>query len=244
MTEAKEKFPVMESEINHRATNFGVVLIWITVLLFAGIAMFWVNQLLRPDFLKYYSRNTLDLLASLIIIFLSAGTSFFLARFILTRKHNKYTVSVNDRGAFIFDRYGKISEQVLYTDLHTTTEKYDSDISLEFNMKINKQWFIIYKKTESNEVTKYNLSFQKDFYALKNNYELYQYFLRGVQIFRPDIKIQYHTALHFKIISPGEMTEKQKNRDKIFKIVFNIVLCIILLFFIYVIWMFIQIFSK
>ena len=244
MTIVKEKFSALESEINLRATNFAAVLVWIIVALFAGLAIIWVDQLIRPDFLEYYSNNILDFSASIIIIFLSAATSFFLARYLLRRKYNKYTVSVNDQGAFIFDRYGKISEQVLYTDLQATTKKYDSDISLEFNRKLNKQWFIIYKKTESNEVTKYNLRFQKDFYALKNNYELYQHFLRGVQIFRPDIKIHYHTAIHFKIISPGEMTEKQKKSDKIFKIVFNIVLCIILLFFIYVIWMFIQIFSK
>lgn len=244
MTITKEKFSALESEINRRATNFGLVLIWITVLLFAGIALLWVNQIIRPDFLKYYSRNTSDFLASLIIIFISASTSFYLARYLLTGKYNKYSVTVNDQGAFIFDCYGKISEQVLYTDLQATTEKYGSDISLEFNRKLNKQWLVIYKKTESNEVVKYNLSFQKDFYALKNNYELYQHFLRGVQMFRPDIKIHYHTAIHFKIISSGELTEKQKKSDKIFKIVFNIVLSIILLFIIYVIWMFIQIFLK
>lgn len=175
MKEAKE-FPTMESEINHGATNFVTVLRWIIVILFAFLSIIWIEQLIRTDFLEYYITKKLDLLASILIIILSSSVSFFLGYYLLTKKYDKYTVSVNYLGAFILDRYGKISEQILYTDLHAATEKYKSDIILEFNGKFNKQRLVLYIKINSNEVTNYNLSFQKDFYKLQNNFELYQHF--------------------------------------------------------------------
>lgn len=232
----------MESEINYRALRFGAILVWIIVALFGAIAIMVMSELIRKNPIDLLMNDLSSLLAYITIFLLSGGGSFFIAYYLLyLKKHNKYTALVNEEGAFIFFQDGEISQQFLYSDLCATNENAYSDISVMINSKFNSMKLLVHQKTNSGEVQKHILSFQWEYYPLKNRFQLYQHYLKGVQIFRPDIKIQYITMLHFQLVPQPELTEKQKKYDRIFKIGFNIFVVAILAFIIFIIGMFIKI---
>ncbi|WP_267405998.1 MULTISPECIES: hypothetical protein [unclassified Chryseobacterium] len=243
MTEIKEKFPAMESQISYSARIFGAILIWFIIVVLAGLSIFTFYELFRHDLIDNLMKDTSTLLLLFLLAIVCGLSSFVIAiHFIRNRKRNKYSVLVNDQGAFIFSQDGKISEEFLYSDLCAAKENYKSDISVLLNFKRVSTKLIVYKKDKSNRVHERILSFQWEYHPLKNKFQLYRHFLKGVQIFRPDIKIQPNTLVYFKLMPPPELTESQKKYDKIFNIVFYIFGIAILIFIIYVIWMFIKIF--
>jgi len=235
----------MESRINHYATNFGALLVWIIVVIFTGLAIFTLYELAQRDVLSYFKNQPLRFLGLALVIILCSAAGFFIASYLLKiKKHHRYNILVNDQGAFIFSQDGKISEQFLYSELCAAEENYNSDISVLINYRFNTTKLIIHQKTGSGEIKKLNLSFQREYYVIKNRFQLYRHFLKGVQIFRPDIKIQYHTLLHFQLIPSPELTESQKKTNKIFNIGFGIFGLAILGFIIYSIRMIFIIINK
>lgn len=201
MFENKEKFPSMESEVNYPVTSFAALLVWITVILLLGSATFPIHELIHYGFEDYMVNKTGQFVGLIMmIIFCLSGGLFIALYFIRAKKNNKYTVVVNNTGAFIYYPNGKISQEFLYSDLCPSENSFYGDIVMDLNIKRNTTKLIIYEKKVNNTCDKKFLSFQWEYNYLKNRFELYQHFLKGVQIFRPDLKIQYNTLLHFQLI--------------------------------------------
>lgn len=201
MIQLTEKFPTMESEINDAATHFGAALSWVCILIIAVLALFPIYELNRYVLIDYMTYKTGKFWGLIMMEILCLSGSFLIGRYLLhAKKNNKYSVVVNDKGAFIFSPNGTLSEEFLYAELCPSNENHHFDINLLFNIKYNITRIILYKKDDSNRTVRHIMSFQWTYYAIKNRFELYRHFLKGVQSFRPDLKIQYSTLQHFKLI--------------------------------------------
>lgn len=196
-----EKFPRMESVIDYRSTNIGAALAWICVLIIAGLAAFPLHELSSYGSKDYFIDKPDKFAALIIMDVLCLTGSFVIGRYLINAKeNNRFSIVVNERGAFIFFPDGKLSEQFLYSELSSSNENHMYDITLLFNIKYNTTRLVVYKKDNSNNSLKSIMSFQWSYYAIKNRFELYRHFLLGVQTFRPDLRIQYNTLLHFQLI--------------------------------------------
>ncbi len=120
----------------------------------------------------------------------------FIGLYLNDAKKYKYSVVVNDKRAFIYAFDGLIYEQFLYSELYCSTKNPYRDISLRINARNTTPRLFVYKIGKQSCV-KDLLSFKFEYYAIKNRFELYLHFLKGVGLFRPDLKIQYITLLHF-----------------------------------------------
>lgn len=191
----------MISIINYPYTYFSAGLGCIIVILLAAVAIISLGGLIENGFWEYFTNKPGHFLVLLLATILSAGASYFTAAYLLKAKRdNKYSIVVNEEGAFILFPNGKISEQFLYSELCSSKEQFDSDIGLVLNIKYNLTRLTVYKKNSNDESKMHTVNFQKEYYVIKNRFELYRHFLEGVQIFRPDLKIQYSALLHFQLL--------------------------------------------
>lgn len=201
MIQSTKKFPTMISIINYPYTYFLAGLGGLIVILLAAVAIISIGGLIDNGFLEYLTNKPKHFFALLLITFISAGASYFTAAYLFKAKRdNKYSIVVNEEGAFIFFPNGKISEQFLYSELYSSKEQFDSDIGLVLNIKYNLTRLTVYKNDGYGESQMYIVNFQKEYYVIKNRFELYRHFLAGVLIFRPDLKIQYSALLHFQLL--------------------------------------------
>lgn len=191
----------MISIINYPYTYFLAGLGCIIVVLLAAVAIISGGWLVDNGFWEYLTNKPGHFFTLLLITFISAGASYFTAAYLFKAKRdNKYSIVVNEEGAFIFFPNGKISEQFLYSELYSSKEQFDSDIGLILNIKYNLTRLTVYKNDGYGESKMHTVNFQRDYYVIKNRFELYRHFLTGVQIFRPDLKIQYSALLHFQLL--------------------------------------------
>lgn len=201
MIKIEGEFPQMESEINYPLTYLAAVLTWIIVLIFSFLAVFTLYELLRFGIVNYLAEKTEHFFALItMVVFCTLGSYFIAAYYLRAKKNNKYNIIVNDKGALIFCPNGKILQQFLYSELCSAKQHDPFDITLILNIKYNLTRLTVYIKGNDDEKTMQIVNFQWEYYILKNKFELYQHFLKGVQNYRPDLKIQYSTLLHFQLI--------------------------------------------
>jgi len=192
----------MISVINYPYTYFLAGFGCIIVILLAAVAIISIGGLIDNGFWEYLINKPGHFLILLLITFLSAGASYFTAAYLLkAKRNNKYSIVVNEKGAFIFFPNGKVSEQFLYSELCSSKEQFDSDIGLVLNIKYNLTRLTVYKNDDFGESKMFTVNFQREYYVIKNRFELYRHFLAGVQVFRPDLKIQYSALLHFQLLT-------------------------------------------
>lgn len=205
MIETQKKFSEMESEINDTITSIGAALVGFSILLLLIVATFPIDHLTKHGFVDYMVNEPGHFIALIVIEVLSLGGSMFIGLYLIrAKKNNKYTVIVNEKGAYILSPHGGIAEQFLYSELCPSNENFSSDINLRINSRYVTPRLILYKKGKHDTCEKQLLSFQWEYYSLKNRFELYQHFLKGVQIFRPDLKIQYIALLHFQLVGEAD----------------------------------------
>lgn len=195
-----EKFASIESEINYPSTYAGAALAWFAVLLFLGLAGFPIFELKHSGFINLISRKPGHFFGLMVMELLCLGGCLFIGLYLYNaRKKNKYSVVVNSKGAFIYSPDGSIYEQFLYSELCCSTENPYSDISLRINARNTTPGLFVCKIGKHESCVKHLMSFQFEYYTIKNRFELYRHFLKGVGLFRPDLKIQYITLLHFRL---------------------------------------------
>ncbi|KMQ69395.1 hypothetical protein ACM39_04755 [Chryseobacterium sp. FH2] len=196
----EKQFPTMESEINKLTTNFGASLAWFAVLCLSFLAIMPFLEFYEYGFLNYLTNKATQFWGLIVMEITSLGGSIFLANYLLTaRKKNLLKIIVNDKGAFIFTPENKIFRQFLYSEL-CKSNGYEPDISVYINYKpVTTTVLKIHRKNSSGEIIQEIMSFHWEYYALKNRFALYQHFLKGIQIFRPDLKIQQYALNTFHL---------------------------------------------
>lgn len=195
-----EKFASIESEINYPSTYAGAALAWLAVMLLLGLASFPIVELKHYGFMNLLFTRPGPFFGLILMELLCLGGGLFIGQYLHdARKKNKYSIVVNDNGAFIYAPDGLIYEQFLYSELCCSTENPYSDITLRRNTRNTTPGLFVYKIGKHENCVKHIMSFQFEYYAIKNRFELYRHFLKGIRLFRPDLKIQYITLLQFRL---------------------------------------------
>lgn len=108
---------------------------------------------------------------------------YFFKRKLLARE-----ITVTDKGLFYYNSEKEITEKILYSELTTSNENFDiRTINTTTTGLI--PLLEIYIQSETNENMMKRLDMNLPLYVVKNRYELYTNFLKGISIFRPDLTI-------------------------------------------------------
>lgn len=203
-----EKFQTIESKINTPITYFLMGILWIAVILIM-VVIGVVFNLIYNNFRQYLEHNlgiffTL-LIAQLFLIFCCIALIMALTY----RKKQKIRKAVVDENGVTFYNYQNvIIETILYHDLKPARNS-STDVHV-FNtqtVKSGKTTLQVYLKNKAGEIGPTRVDFNFELVILSNQYDLYRHFLKGIQHFRPDLKISQQTINQYNLSSEPQKTE-------------------------------------
>lgn len=179
----KEIFPAVESQINVMTTLI------INMLLY-GLLLFFL--LIFGAFPVYgiYKRGWEGIavpviICFLLLVFIWAPSVWF---YVIKRKRTARKIIVNDMGLFYYNGHRKAVTQVLYTDLSPSVRGFDittTDRSSKGLFPLLE--FSVQNEKEGTKVIRIEMSLPV--HVVSNRLHLYAHFLKGVSVFRPDLKI-------------------------------------------------------
>ncbi|MEJ5052615.1 hypothetical protein WH221_22510 [Chryseobacterium culicis] len=203
-----EKFQTIESKINKPITYFLMGIIWIAVILIIGVIGV-VFDLMYNNFRQYLENDpgiffTL-LIAQLLLVFCCVALIISLT---YRKKEKARKVIVDERGITFYNNQNTIIETILYTDLQPAKNPSD-DVYVRNTqtVKYGKTTLQIYQKNKTGEIVSSSVDFNFELVILRNPYDLYRHFLKGIQHFRPDLKISLQTIEQYNLISAPQKTE-------------------------------------
>jgi len=203
-----EKFQTIESKINKPITYFLMGIIWIAVILIM-VVIGVVFDLIYNNFRQYLENDpgiffTL-LIAQLLLIFCCIALIVALT---YRKKEKARKVLVDERGITFYNNQNTIIEAILYIDLQPAKNPSD-DVYVRNTqtVKYGKTTLHIYLKNKTGEIVASSVDFNFELVILRNQYDLYRHFLKGIQHFRPDLKISLQTIEQYNLSSAPQKTE-------------------------------------
>lgn len=203
-----EKFQTIESKINKPITYFLMGIIWIAVILIM-VVIGVVFDLMYNNFRQYLENDpgiffTL-LIAQLLLIFCCIALIVALT---YRKKEKARKVLVDERGITFYNNQNTIIETILYIDLQPAKNPSD-DVYVRNTqtVKYGKTTLQIYVKNKTGEIVASSVDFNFELVILSNQYDLYRHFLKGIQHFRPDLKISIQTIEQYNLSSAPQKTE-------------------------------------
>lgn len=183
----KESFPEMRSETY--SPEYIARWRWSIVTLFAVIAV-----ILLGFFIDAVSSPSTDEAAMIfLLLFCIAGSlAGWLAYEMIRNKDEKISgLLINHQGILFLNRNDKVLSAIKYYDLVKSDNPYTKDIFSESRASGKYSDFrknlYVHEKDENQKSKKKLVSL--DVIPLKNRYDLIGHFLKGIQAFRPDLKI-------------------------------------------------------
>jgi hypothetical protein len=203
-----EKFQITESKINKPITYFLMGIMWIAVILIITVIGF-VFDLIYNNFRQYLEHDlgiffTL-LIAQILLIFCCIALIMVLTY----RKKQKIRKAVVDQeGVIFYNNRNVIIETILYKDLQPgQNSSNDVHVYDTQPVKHGKTTLQVYLKNKAGEIVPTTIDFNFELLILNNKYDLYRQFLKGVQHFRPDLKISLQTIEQYNLTSEPQKTE-------------------------------------
>ncbi|MFZ4927686.1 hypothetical protein [Chryseobacterium sp. Mn2064] len=197
-----EKFPAIESKANRPLTYFFLGMIWLAIIAILAVIGFVFENIY--DHFRYYIKNDLVIfilfvLALLLLLFCCIALIMSVT---FRKKQKPRRVIVDEKGATFYNNRNSIIETILYRDLQSA--KNQSDDVYVYNtqsVRYPKTTLRIYLKDTKGEIIFTSVDFNFEMTILNNQYDLYRHFLKGVQQFRPDLKISQQTIDQYYLTS-------------------------------------------
>lgn len=154
------------------------------------------------------------------------------------KKEKTRKAVVDEKGATFYNTQNTIIETILYSDLQPAKNPYD-DVYVRNTqtVKYGKTTLQIYQKNIAGEIIPYTVDFNVELVILSNQYDLYRHFLKGIQHFRPDLKISPQTIEQYNLTS-----KPQKTKFGVFEYIMSAVFILIAVGLIYVFMLLIKMF--
>lgn len=206
----QNKFKITESEINRPVAYFAISLVWLSIIAVINVIVLLLYHLFEHGFSEYFAyrpdRFFIIVIAEILLIALSF---FLIIHMIGVRKRYFRRVVVDEKGVYIYNYRNNIVGHTLYTELSLSNDPFTPDVSGKTNSQHSLTKSLrIFKKNKVGTIQETVIDFNFGFYTLKNKYELYRYFLQGVQACRPDLKISEYTLEDYHLT--GEKKPVQK----------------------------------
>ncbi|MFP8893775.1 MULTISPECIES: hypothetical protein [Chryseobacterium] len=233
-----EKFQAIESKINTPTTYFLMGILWIAVILIM-VVIGVVFNFIYNNFRQYAENDPgiffTILIALLLLIFCWVALIMALTYRIKERARKAV---VNEKGVTFYNNQNTIIETILYSDLQPAENSSD-DVYVRNTqtIKYGKTTLQVYLKNKVGEIIPSTVDFNFNLIILCNQYQLYRHFLRGIQHFRPDLKISQQTIDQYNLSS-----EPQKTKFGIFEYIISAVFILIAAGLVYVFILLIKMF--
>lgn len=227
----KEAFPEMRSETYNPQYIAGVR--WSIVILFAAVAVvllrFFIDALSDP------STDTASDMIFLLLFLIAGSLAGWLVYEMMRNQDEKISgLLINHQGILFLNRNDEVLSAIKYYDLVKSDNPYTKDIFSESRASGKYSDFrknlYVHEKDENRNPQKKLINL--DVIPLKNRYDLIGHFLKGVHVFRPDLKINPEVYKDFYL---DEKTlryapENLKNDMKMKIITIAVVILVILAF--------------
>jgi hypothetical protein len=233
-----EKFATIESKINKPITYFLMGIIWIAIILIM-VVIGAVFDHIYHHFRRYLENDPGILFTLLIAEFLLIFCCIGLIMALIYRKKQKARKAVvNEKGVTFYNNQNTVIETILYSDLQSAENSSD-DVYIRNTqtVKYGKTTLQVYLKNKAGEIVSSAVDFNFELVILHNRYELYRHFLKGIQHFRPDLKIGLQTIEQYNLDS-----EPQKTKFGIFEYIISAVFILIIAGLMYVVILVIKMF--
>lgn len=194
-----EKFQTVTSKINKTITYLLMGMIWVVVLIIVVIIGV-ISENIYSHF-KGYLQNEPGILC--ILIFAQLLLVFCFAALVMgltyRKKEHIRKAIIDKQGITFYSNSGNIIDTILYHDLQRAKNgSYDAYI-YSVGVKYPKTYLNIYLKNPSGETVITPIDFNFEYVILSNQFEMYRQFLRGIQCFRPDLRISPQTIEHYSL---------------------------------------------
>ena len=203
-----EKFQTIESKINKPITWFLMGIMWIAVILIIvviGVVFNFIYNNLR-QYLEHDPGIFFTLLiAQLLLMFCCIALIMALT---YRKKQKNRKAVIDEKGVTFYNNRHIIIETVLYNDLQAAQNlSYDVHVYNTQTVKYSKTTLQVYLKNEAGDIVPTTIDFNFELVILSNQYELYHQFLKGIQHFRPDLRISQQTIQQYNLTSEPQKTE-------------------------------------
>lgn len=235
----KEKFKIMESEINWPLTYVALGLVWLTITVIIAVIVLLFYKLFDHGFNDLSSDRGhffVILIAEAILI----SCCLFLIIHIIGAK-NKYfkRIVVDEKGVHIYNYKKELIYKTLYTELCKSNDPFLPDVSDKTNTQPSfTKSLRIFKKNKTDQIHATLIDFNYSYYLFKNKPELYRHFLQGIQIFRSDLTIGQYTLEEYNLTDETSNVQKWKG----FEWLITILLMVFLFGLLYLLVLFIKMF--
>ncbi|MGC5745857.1 hypothetical protein [Chryseobacterium sp. NFX27] len=197
----KEKFKVMESEINRPMMYLAGSLIWLVIISVAVVIFLLFSEISGSGFM-----NDLEYRPSrfFILLFTEIGLVFcclFLIYLMVNFKKKYFRrIIIDENGVSVYNIQHEMIHQTLYSELHHSNDIYFPDISHRIHSQPSFRITLrIFKKNKTGQIMEESIDLNNNSFNIKNKFELYRHFLYGIQTFRPELTIGQRTAEYFNL---------------------------------------------
>lgn len=203
-----EKFQAIESKINKPVTYFFMGIIWIAIILIIVIIGVIFGHIYNH--FRQYLENDPGIFFTLIIaLLLLIFCAIALIMALTYRKKQRIRKAVVDeKGVTFYNNQNTIIDTLLYEELQSTQSSSDDVFVLNTQtVKYGKTTLQIYQKDRTGKIIQAPVDLNLQLVIVSNQYELYRHFLKGIQHFRPDLKISLQTIEQYDLSSEPQKTE-------------------------------------
>lgn len=193
-----EKFRILESKINKPFTYFITGIIWLSIILIVAV----IGSVFDIIFKRWKDNIGIFIILLIAQLLLICCCIALIMSFIYRRKQKIRKVIIDEKGAAFYNSRNHIVDTILYSELqHSNGSSADVYVHSTQTIKYGKITLMVFLSGKTGEIILKNIDFNFEYVILSNQYELYRHFLKGVQHFRPDLKIGRQTIEQYSLTS-------------------------------------------
>ncbi|PQA95285.1 hypothetical protein B0A69_07540 [Chryseobacterium shigense] len=221
----KQKFKIMESEINRPLTYAALGLVWVTIAVIMTITVLLFYKLFEHGFHDLsYNRSHFFMILITEAILISCCL-FLIIHIVGAKKKYFKRIVVDENGAHVYNYKKELIDNTLYSDLCKSKDPFLPDVSDNTSTQPSfTKSLRIFRKNKSNQIETTFIDFNYSYYQFKNKSELYRHFLQGIQIFRPDLTIGQYTLEEYNLTDKTSYVQKWKGLEWLITLLFMAVL--------------------
>lgn len=194
-----EKFQTVTSKVNKTITYLLMGMMWVVVLIII-IIIGVISENMYSHFRRYIEN---DLSTFFILIFAQLLLAFCLVAIIMgltyRKKEQIRKALIDEKGVTFYSNRDNILNTILYSELQQAKNESCDAYMFSTMGKYPKTYLNIYLKNPSGQTAVTSIDFNFQYVVLSNEFEMYRQFLRGIQCFRPDLRISKQTIEQYSL---------------------------------------------